>query len=132
MELTEIEATLRRLPGVREAVVVAREVTPGNVGLRAFYLGTDSTEGAAAVDKDALRAWLPEYMVPDVLVRLRSFPQTLNGKVDRTALAARELAALRAAHGAGDAEPAAPAARRAAPATRTDCTPNSPPWSASW
>ncbi|EPY93027.1 hypothetical protein K530_50205 [Streptomyces noursei CCRC 11814] len=110
VELTEIEATLRRLPGVREAVVVAREVTPGNVGLRAFYLGTDSTEGAAAVDKDALRAWLPEYMVPDVLVRLRSFPQTLNGKVDRTALAARELAALRAAHGAGDAEPAAPAA----------------------
>ncbi|MBQ1098895.1 amino acid adenylation domain-containing protein, partial [Streptomyces sp. b94] len=98
VELEEIEATLRRLDGVREAVVVARGRSAGTHTLLACYVLEDD---AAEPDRERLAAWLPDHMVPDALVRVTGFPRTLNGKTDRTALAALPLADLRARFGAG-------------------------------
>ncbi|MEZ3179524.1 amino acid adenylation domain-containing protein [Streptomyces pimonensis] len=112
VELEEIEATLRRLDGVREAVVVARGQSAGSHTLLACYVLED---GAAEPDRERLAAWLPDHMVPDVLVRMTGFPRTLNGKTDRTTLAALPLADLRARFGAGSA----PTARTTAPAEAT-------------
>ena len=87
IELGEIEARLAGLPGVREAVVIAREDVPGDVRLVGYVLaeGNKIDEGAL---RDGLREHLPEFMVPSNLVRLDRYPQTPNGKVDRKALPA--------------------------------------------
>ncbi|WP_328877591.1 non-ribosomal peptide synthetase [Streptomyces sp. NBC_00299] len=112
VELEEIEATLRRLDGVREAVVVARGQAAGSHTLLACYVLED---GAAEPNRERLAAWLPDHMVPDALVRVTGFPRTLNGKTDRTALASLAPADLRARFGAGSP----PAAGTNAPAGAT-------------
>jgi amino acid adenylation domain-containing protein/non-ribosomal peptide synthase protein (TIGR01720 family) len=84
IELGEIEAALAALPGVRAAVVLARDDrSQGGAGERrlvAYVVG----ESAALLP--ALRERLPDYMVPAALVRLPALPLTPNGKVDRKAL----------------------------------------------
>ncbi|QWF85158.1 D-alanine--poly(phosphoribitol) ligase subunit 1 [Amycolatopsis sp. CA-230715] len=93
VELAEIESTLRRLDGVRDAVVVARAA---GVSLLACYTLDD---GAPEPVRERLATWLPDYMLPDALVRVTGFPRTLNEKVDRTALATLPLAELRGRFG---------------------------------
>ena len=104
IELGEIEARLREHGRVREAVVVAREDTPGDKRLVAYYTCREASEG---IEAEALRshlsARLPEYMVPAAYVRLERVPLTPNGKLDRRALPAPEARCVRAAalRGAG-------------------------------
>jgi amino acid adenylation domain-containing protein len=90
IELGEIEAALRPAPGVTDCAVVAREDETGDRRLVAYAVG--------AVEADALRAHmrqsLPEYMVPSAFVVLDRLPLTANGKVDRKALPAPEIASV--------------------------------------
>ncbi|MEW2384378.1 amino acid adenylation domain-containing protein [Micromonospora sp. NPDC047707] len=86
VELEEIEAALTRLPQVREAVVLLRGDRPGEDRLVAYV--TAEGPAGAGDPRDALRADLPEYMVPDVVVALDALPLAANGKVDRRALPA--------------------------------------------
>jgi amino acid adenylation domain-containing protein len=89
IELGEIEATLVHHPGVREAVVMAREDQPGDRRLVAYVLQT--TAGSTAVElRSFLQQSLPEHMVPGAFVFLESLPLSPNGKVDRKALPAPE------------------------------------------
>ncbi|HSF43788.1 MAG TPA: amino acid adenylation domain-containing protein, partial [Thermoanaerobaculia bacterium] len=86
IELGEVESVLAGLPGVREAVVVAREDTPGDRRLVAYVAGgTDAGEL-----RRSLRERLPDSMVPAAFVMLEALPLTPNGKVDRRALPAPE------------------------------------------
>ena len=86
IELGEIESRLGEHPTVRETVVVVREDSPGDRRLVAYVIATPGkspdTEGLRAY----LRERLPEYMVPQAVVVLATFPQTPNRKVDRKAL----------------------------------------------
>ncbi|MEO6193523.1 MAG: amino acid adenylation domain-containing protein, partial [Thermoanaerobaculia bacterium] len=90
IELGEIEAALSRHPEVAQAVVVVREDTPGNALLTAYYVPTGEAAPGAADLRAALRAELPEYMVPAWFVPLSGLPLTSSGKVDRKALPAPE------------------------------------------
>jgi hypothetical protein len=86
IEPGEIEARLKEHPGVREAVVVAREDGVGGKRLVAYCVG----EGT--VEAESLRAHLgrslPDYMVPAAYVVLDALPLTPTGKLDRAALPA--------------------------------------------
>ncbi|MEJ7929077.1 MupA/Atu3671 family FMN-dependent luciferase-like monooxygenase [Ramlibacter sp. AN1015] len=105
IELGEIENALARQPGVREAVVVARQDAAGEAILVGYVTAAPS---APAPDADTLRKalseLLPEIMVPRLVSVRESFPLTPNGKTDRKALAE-----------ASPTSAAAPAAALAAP-----------------
>ncbi|HSU14828.1 non-ribosomal peptide synthetase, partial [Longimicrobium sp.] len=86
IEPGEVEAVLRRHPGVRECAVVAREDSSGERRLVAYVAG----EAGAEALRPHLRRTLPEYMVPAAFVSLGRIPLTPNGKLDRRALPAPE------------------------------------------
>ena len=86
IEPGEIEAALLRHPCVAQAVVIAREDTPGDKRLVAYVVGaSDQTIDAGAL-RAHLRRSLPSYMIPSHIVVLNSFPIGRSGKIDRNAL----------------------------------------------
>ena len=85
IELGEIEGCLEAQTGVTQAVVLAREDTPGDLRLVGYYTGAAQSEPAL---KAGMALLLPAYMVPGRFVHLESFPLTPNKKVDRKALPA--------------------------------------------
>ncbi|KOY60399.1 gramicidin biosynthesis protein, partial [Photorhabdus heterorhabditis] len=86
IELGEIATRLMEHPAVQEAAVLALEDGQGK-RLVAYVAAEANTELAASL-REHLSAILPDYMVPAAFVRLDTFPQTPNGKLDRRALPA--------------------------------------------
>jgi amino acid adenylation domain-containing protein len=97
IELGEIESVLADQPAVRRSVVIVREDTPGDPRLVAYVVPRE--EGVLPMEelRAALRARLPEYMVPTVIVSLASLPLTGNDKIDRKALPVPQTARSAAA-----------------------------------
>src|ERR1700691_190630 len=105
VEPGEVEAVLAAHPAVAQAVVVAREDTPGDLRLVAYLVpaasGARGGDGVVADGAELARAVrgftvqrLPGYMVPAAVVVLDELPLTPSGKTDRKALPAPD-------HGAG-------------------------------
>jgi len=91
IELGEIETRLAAQPGVSRTVVMAREDQPGDIRLVAYVqTQTGHTVDAQAI-RQALKADLPDYMVPQFVIALAALPLLPNGKVDRKALPAPSL-----------------------------------------
>ncbi|MCB1054416.1 MAG: AMP-binding protein, partial [Acidobacteria bacterium] len=87
VELGEIEAALRAVPGVAEAAVV--DVADGGTRrLAGYWVAAAGDDLENEVLRDALAARLPEYMVPQALRRLETLPRSPTGKIDRKALPA--------------------------------------------
>ncbi|WP_344319344.1 non-ribosomal peptide synthetase, partial [Actinocatenispora thailandica] len=90
VELGEIEAVLAELPGVRQAVAVARDRPAGTVPAERELVCYVS--GSAGLTADRLLAQLserlPHYLVPRAVVVLDALPTTPTGKVDVAALPA--------------------------------------------
>ncbi len=86
IELGDIEGTLRQAPGVREGVVMARELGSGEPGLVAYVVLNREHNPTIESIRDFLQAKLPDYMVPAAFVVLDAMPLNPNQKVDRRAL----------------------------------------------
>ncbi|MGN7996791.1 non-ribosomal peptide synthase/polyketide synthase, partial [Chitinophaga sp. 22308] len=84
IELGEIESVLQQCELVNQAVVLAISDGADTKRLVAYVVPQ------GAFDKEGILAWLkarlPEYMVPRLLIELGEIPLTVNGKVDRKAL----------------------------------------------
>ncbi|MDQ6883908.1 MAG: non-ribosomal peptide synthetase [Candidatus Dormibacteraeota bacterium] len=88
IELGEVEAVLGEHPEVQQAVVVAREDSPGERRLMAYFVPLPDSQPTVEALRNFLRTRLPDYMVPAAIIRLQALPLTTNGKVDRSALQA--------------------------------------------
>jgi amino acid adenylation domain-containing protein len=87
IELGEVEAALRGLPEVDQAVVELQPGPSGDKRLVAYAVpAADQPTPAAEHLQRQLAATLPPYMVPAVFVTLPAMPLTPNGKIDRAAL----------------------------------------------
>lgn len=91
VEPAETEQALLLLPSVTEAAVVVRH--PGEEAeLVAFVVVQgEVAEDYASELRTALRAYLPESMLPAHVQVLTGMPRLANGKIDRQALQGREL-----------------------------------------
>ena len=97
IELGEIEAALAQHPGLRQAVTIVREDSPGTRRIVAYMVPAE-TEAPQVSDLRAfLKEKLPEYMIPALFVPLEALPLTPNGKVDRRALPAPDKSLLASA-----------------------------------
>jgi amino acid adenylation domain-containing protein len=89
VEPGEIEAVIRRIPGIREVVVVAREDEAALRQLVAYLVAHSSPRPVEEL-RDSLARTLPDAMIPSHWVWLDALPLTPSGKVDRRALPALE------------------------------------------
>jgi amino acid adenylation domain-containing protein len=86
VELGEIEAALRGLPGVSQAVVDLRG-NPGHEYLAGYLsMAGDATRVSGPEIRSMLAEWLPEYMIPTRYMQLDNFPRQAHGKIDRRLL----------------------------------------------
>ena len=91
IELGEIETALNEHPQVQQAVVVVRGGEKEVGSLAGYWV----QKGEMGPGHQELKIWLqqrlPEYMVPNVFIKLKELPLTANGKVDRNALVKADL-----------------------------------------
>ncbi len=86
VEPGEIEAALKREPGVREAVVLPWEAAADGKRLVAYLVPANGAQLDAALLRASLRGRLPDHMIPAAFVSLPALPLTSSGKLDRAAL----------------------------------------------
>lgn len=88
IELGEIETALSKHPSLQQAVVIAREFSPGDLRLVAYVVAAPGETIDIGILRSYLKGKLPAYMLPSAFVVLEKIPLNANRKVDRKALPA--------------------------------------------
>ncbi|EFM11230.1 amino acid adenylation domain protein [Paenibacillus curdlanolyticus YK9] len=91
IEIGEVEAHLRKVPRIQEAVVTARADEAGQFYLCGYFVAAGPITVTAI--REALAQELPGYMIPARFQQLEALPLNANGKIDLKALPAPELQA---------------------------------------
>lgn len=104
VEIAEVEHALTQLPGIAQAVVLARAMNALENSLHAFIVfqhGWPNTDEGKLMS--LLGGQLPHYMVPTRIHHLPELPLTANGKVDKRRLQTLETAPAASPRQAGSA-----------------------------
>lgn len=91
IEPVEIETALKQHAAIRETVVVARDDSPGEKRLVAYFVPDAGDPLTIGELRGLLNEKLPEYMVPSIFVELAALPRLPNGKIDRRRLPAPQI-----------------------------------------
>ncbi len=86
IELQEIEASMRLVPGIKNSACVVVKNAAGEDALCGYYVEKETGKISGEELRKALEEILPSYMVPQFLISLTELPVTINGKLDRRAL----------------------------------------------
>ncbi|CAL2088803.1 non-ribosomal peptide synthase/polyketide synthase [Tenacibaculum sp. 190524A02b] len=95
IELGEIENVLSEVPGIQGSCVIAKEDGVGNKRLVGYVVSEEGLETESI--ELALKASLPDYMIPSLWIPLESLPLTSNGKLDKKALPEVDITGLSSA-----------------------------------
>jgi amino acid adenylation domain-containing protein len=85
VELNEIEAHTRHHTHLSNIAAVAQN---NDMGIAQIFLFVENYEGNTDELTDYLKTQMPDYMLPERIINVSSFPLNNNGKVDRKQLAA--------------------------------------------
>lgn len=87
VEIEEIESAINDLPYIEQSFVIAKNCASKGTKLTAFVKANQKcTQKQLKTD---LLAILPSYMLPSQLIKIKTFPVTKNGKIDRELLKER-------------------------------------------
>ncbi|OKJ94619.1 hypothetical protein AMK26_32945 [Streptomyces sp. CB03234] len=86
VEPGEVEAALKAVPGVSDAVVLVDGAGADDKRLVAYYTATGTEGPEPERVRGALLERLPRHLVPASLVRVPGLPLTASGKTDRAAV----------------------------------------------
>ncbi|MFK8102506.1 MAG: amino acid adenylation domain-containing protein [Saprospiraceae bacterium] len=84
IELKEIEIRLQESSLVQSCTVITRKDTTGDQFLVAYIVPHETFDREGI--RNDLKAVLPQYMLPSLLIELEELPLTANGKIDKKAL----------------------------------------------
>ena len=93
IELGEIENAISSFEGIKQAVVLAKDKSyeKKQKYLIGYYVSENILDESDI--KEYIQTKIPEYMVPNRLVRIEKVPVTINGKLDKKALPEIEFTA---------------------------------------
>jgi amino acid adenylation domain-containing protein len=91
VEIGEVESVLRTEEGIEDAVVVIAGQGQTDRRLIGYVVKGRGCQIYGKNIKQRMREKLPDYMVPATIIEIEQMPLTVNGKIDRRALAALEL-----------------------------------------
>jgi amino acid adenylation domain-containing protein len=89
VELKEIERVIRKIEGITNAVILAKENTKKETAIYAYYVAKTALD--IEFVKDKLQKTLPIYMVPSYIKQIEKIPLTAIGKINKHALPNIEL-----------------------------------------
>lgn len=92
IELGEIEYQLRAIEVIDKALVIVKADKSGNKRLVAYVTSPKPLDVLAV--QSSLKEVLPDYMVPQLIVKLDEFPLNKNGKIEKSKLPEVELSNL--------------------------------------
>jgi len=95
IEPEEIEAAMRRHEAVRDAAVVVRQAEGESGRLVAFVAFAGPDVPTTSDLRRFLRGWLPDAMIPGLVLETEELPRLPSGKIDRGALRAMAETSLR-------------------------------------
>jgi mycobactin phenyloxazoline synthetase len=93
VELGEVEAALRQVPGVAIAVA-AKVATPGGADILAAAVSVDNAQLTAEDVREVLAELVPAHMIPRHISLVEHIPFTLGGKIDRRLVEGQLAAAV--------------------------------------
>ena len=86
IELDEIEKVMAEFPQVESCAVKVLSHSGKSDYLAGYFTSAPGTNPMIQDITAFMKNHLPEYMIPTVMLRVDSMPQTVNGKIDRTQL----------------------------------------------
>ena len=101
VEPGEVETVMRHIAGVKDAIV--KGFTTDDL-TRQYLVGYYIVEEGATLGEESIKAEMgkkvPQYMVPQYMVRMDAFPLNANNKVDRKSLLPPDLSAMQSPYAA--------------------------------
>ena len=95
VELTEVEACIRSMPGVSDVTVQVFISDNSSKELCAYIVNDPSSSVSEEDIQSFISTRKPEYMIPSFVIKLDSIPLNVNGKVDKRALPEPDMSSLK-------------------------------------
>lgn len=86
IELPEVELAIKKLDSIRDVAVMARHDHKDELKLVAYYIVKDGMDPNVTELRRQLLDKLPDYMIPNLFIRVQEFPMTPSGKLDKNSL----------------------------------------------